>query len=105
MNYQANSFKITTICGSMQFYDEMLKAASDLTTDGYIVLMPFVSKYKGGKESDKLKEMLDKMHRAKIDLSSSITVIGWDRHMGESTKDEIEHAKFTKKDIFLYKGV
>jgi|ERR1039458_7740630 hypothetical protein len=97
-------YPVTTICGSMRFYDEMLKVAAILTADGYIVLMPFVSSYMGGKESDEQKKMLDEMHKVKIDMSQSITVVGWRVHLGESTKEEIEYAKATEKDIALWGG-
>lgn len=45
----------------------------------------------------KTKEMLDDMHKRKIDLSDEIFVINVGGYIGESTKSEIEYAKATGK--------
>lgn len=83
-------FPITTICGSMRYYDQMLKLAAQLTGDGWIVLMPYVAEYIGGRPADSKKEMLDDMHRTKISMSERIYVVG--SHIGESTSKEIFYA-------------
>lgn len=44
----------------------------------------------------KTKEMLDDMHKRKIDLANEIFVIGY---IGKSTKLEIEYAKATGKKV------
>lgn len=83
----SNRFPVVTICGSMRYYDDMLIVASELTSKGYIVLMPFVKKGEGSTDV----EMLDLMHLHKIDMSSDIYVVG--SHIGESTTAEIKYAK------------
>ena len=93
-------YKVVTICGSMRYYNLMLEVAQDLTGKGFIVLMPFVSDYIGGKEEDSVKRMLDDMHKRKIDMSSEIVVVG--SHRGESTNSEIEYAKQQRKDITIW---
>ena len=45
------------------------------------------------------KEMLDDMHKRKIDMADSIYVINVDGYIGESTRSEIENAKQTGKPI------
>ena len=47
----------------------------------------------------KTKEMLDDMHKRKIDLADEIFVINVDGYIGESTKSEIEYAKNTGKKV------
>lgn len=47
----------------------------------------------------KTKEMLDDMHKCKIDMSDDIYVINVGRYIGESTKSEIEYAKLNGKKI------
>src|SRR5688500_608420 len=89
-------FKIVTICGSMRYYQRMLTAAEILTERGYIVLMPFVSKVSTVAIS---AEELDKLHRAKIDMSESIFVVG--EHKGQSTRDEMAYAINTGKGVFV----
>lgn len=45
------------------------------------------------------KEMLDDMHKRKIDLADEIFVINVGGYIGESTKSEIEYAKATGKKV------
>ena len=47
----------------------------------------------------KTKEMLDDMHKRKIDMADSIYVINVGGYIGESTKSEIEYAKTKNKKI------
>lgn len=47
----------------------------------------------------KTKEMLDDMHKRKIDLADEIFVINVGGYIGESTKSEIEYAKATGKKV------
>jgi hypothetical protein len=86
-----DEYPVATICGSLRYFDEMIKHAQRLTRQGWIVLMPFVADYVGGAPSDNQKKMLDDMHRAKIDMSDQVYVIG--SHIGESTRGEIEYAE------------
>lgn len=92
------TFPVVTICGSMRYYEQMKEAAETLTAKGCVVLMPFVSKYAGGVEPDALKEMLDLMHKQKIDMSDAIVVIG--AHRGDSTIRETNYAYLTGKPVF-----
>lgn len=47
----------------------------------------------------KTKEMLDDMHKRKIDMADSIYVINVGGYIGESTKSEIEDAKAHDKKV------
>ncbi len=50
----------------------------------------------------KTKEMLDDMHKRKIDLADSIYVINVGGYVGESTRSEIDYAEsHGKKVIYL----
>lgn len=88
----------TTICGSMRYFDDMLKAAQTLSLDGYIVLMPFVT-FVGEAQSSEAKAMLDELHFRKIDMSSEIYVVNPGGYIGESTRNEIEYARQVGKKI------
>lgn len=46
-----------------------------------------------------MKEMLDDMHKRKIDMADSIFVINVGGYIGESTKSEIEYAKAHGKEV------
>ena len=82
---------VVTICGSMRYYGKMLQAATRLTIDGKIVLMPFVTVPLVTDEQREAKQKLDELHKRKIDLSESIVVVGL--HIGDSTSSEIAYAK------------
>jgi len=84
-------FPVVTVCGSMRYFKKMLDLASKLTTDGFIVLMPFKSIPTDEQEGNSIKEMLDEMHLTKISMSEAIFVIG--EHRGKSTTREIEYAR------------
>lgn len=94
------TFPVVTICGSMRFYNRMLKAAERLTAQGNIVLMPFVTTADTDRGHE-LKTMLDEMHRRKIDLAEMIVVVTDPdtMYIGESTNAEIQYANDNGKHI------
>jgi hypothetical protein len=97
------AYPVVTICGSMRYFDEMLTYAHGFTHDGYIVLMPFVVKQ--GQKSDpdeNIGNMLDDMHKRKIDMSDLVAIVG--SHRGESTTSEIAYAKEHDKRIIFCKA-
>lgn len=48
----------------------------------------------------KTKEMLDDMHKRKIDMADGIFVVNVGGYIGESTRSEIEYAKEHNKRVF-----
>lgn len=98
------NYKVITLCGSTKFKDEFLKAQKELTLMGYIVISVGLFGHSGDNEvwEDGIKEMLDDMHKRKIDMSDAIMVIDVDGYIGESTKKEMEYAKKQGKSIFFY---
>lgn len=50
------------------------------------------------------KEMLDDMHKRKIDMADEIFVINVGEYIGSSTRSEIEYAKATGKEIRYLEG-
>ncbi len=74
----------------MRYYDKMLEVAEKQTAHGVIILMPYVA-IAPEFQDDVIKAMLDEMHRAKIDMSDGIIVVG--KHIGESTTKEIAYAR------------
>ena len=49
--------------------------------------------------TDGTKEMLDDMHKKKIDMADEIFVINVDGYIGNSTKSEIEYAEAHNKKV------
>ena len=93
-------YNIITLCGSINFKDEFLKVQEKLVLEGNIVFTPnFFSNISKEEISLETKEMLDKMHKQKIDMSDEIYVINQGGYIGESTKLEIEYAKSKGKKV------
>ena len=72
-----------------------------LTLQGYIVISVGLFGHSGDDEvwSDGTKEMLDDMHKRKIDMADEIYVINKGGYVGTSTRSEIEYAKSKGKLI------
>lgn len=101
-------YKVITLCGSTRFKDEFMEAQKRLTLEGNIVISVGLFGHSGDHEvwgnMDKgtltaTKEMLDDMHKRKIDMADEIFVINVGGYIGESTRSEIEYAKKTGKAI------
>ena len=101
-------YKVITLCGSTKFKDEFLKAQKDLTLKGNIVISVGLFGHSGDFEVwenmdegtlTKTKEMLDDIHKRKIDMADEIFVINVNGYIGDSTKSEIEYAIKTGKKV------
>jgi hypothetical protein len=94
-------FKVITLCGSTKFKDQFLAEQKRLTLEGNIVISVGLFGHSGDNEvwTEGTKEMLDDMHKRKIDLADEIFVINVDGYIGSSTKGEIEYAITTNKPV------
>lgn len=94
-------YKVITLCGSTRFKQEFLDIQKKLTLEGNIVISVGLFGHSGDDEvwSDGTKQMLDDMHKRKIDMADEIFVINVGGYIGESTKSEIEYATKTGKVI------
>jgi|SRR5579871_562676 len=91
---------IITLCGSTRFLDEFDRINRELTLKGNVVLSVGAKAHHGfGDVSKSKKELLDRIHREKIDLSDEIFVINKNGYIGPSTSAEIRYAKKHKKRI------
>ncbi len=109
------NYKVITLCGSTRFKDEFMKAQKDLTLKGNIVISVGLFGHSGDWEVwenmdegtlTKTKEMLDDMHKRKIDMADEIFVINVGGYIGSSTKSEIEYAlKNGKKVNYLEENI
>ncbi|MBE6160364.1 MAG: hypothetical protein E7157_04905 [Lactobacillales bacterium] len=102
------NYKVITLCGSTRFKKEFMNVQKELTLKGNIVISVGLFGHSGDNEVwenmdegtlTKTKEMLDDMHKRKIDMADEIFVINVDGYIGESTKSEIEYAKKTGKKV------
>ena len=87
-------YKVITLCGSTRFKDEFIETQKRLSLQGNIVISVGLFGHSGDKEvwQDGVKEMLDDMHKRKIDMADSIYVINVGGYIGSSTRSEIEYA-------------
>ena len=102
------AYKVITLCGSTRFKDEFYKIQKDLTLKGNIVISVGLFGHSGDSEVwenmdegtlTKTKEMLDAMHKRKIDMADEIFVINVNGYIGDSTKSEIEYATKQGKKV------
>lgn len=94
-------YPVITLCGSTRFKDEFIAAQKRLTLEGNIVISVGLFGHSGDDEvfTDNVKQMLDDMHKRKIDMADEIFVINKNGYIGASTKSEIEYAKATGKKV------
>ena len=88
-------YKVITLCGSTRFKEQFLGAQKRLTLEGNIVISVGLFGHSGDDEvwAPGTKEMLDDMHKRKIDMADEIYVINVGGYIGESTRSEIEYAR------------
>lgn len=94
-------YKVITLCGSTKFKDDFLKEQKRLSLEGNIVISVGLFGHSGDSEvlNEGVKEMLDDMHKRKIDMADEIFVINKNGYIGSSTKSEIEYAIATGKAV------
>ena len=107
------NYKVITLCGSTRFKDYFMRVQKELTLKGNIVISVGLFGHSGDDEVwdgmdegtlSKTKEMLDDIHKRKIDMADEIFVINVGGYIGDSTRSEIEYAvKNGKKVNYLEK--
>lgn len=105
------NYKVVTLCGSTRFKDQFMEMQKKLTLEGYIVISVGLFGHAGDQEVwdgmdegtlSKTKEMLDDMHKRKIDMADEIYVINVGGYIGDSTRSEIQYAEEHGKPIRYY---
>ena len=99
--------KIICMCGSTRFMAEMLVWQWELTKQGYIVLSwcALPDSYFEGKDKahigdqEGVKEIIDEVHKRKIDLADEVYVVNINGYIGDSTRSEIDYAVDQKKPV------
>jgi hypothetical protein len=103
---------IICLCGSTRFTDQMLVKQWELTKNGHVVLTWCVlpeSYFKGGDKThigdqEGVKDIVDEVHKRKIDLADEVYVINIGGYIGDSTKSEIEYAIAHGKKVVYMEG-
>ena len=101
-----NGFKVITLCGSTRFKEQFLEVQKRLTLEGNIVISVGLFGHSGDSEvwNEGTKDMLDRMHLAKIDLADEIFVINVGNYIGDSTRNEIAYAKSKGRSVIFLEG-
>lgn len=108
------NYKVITLCGSTRFKDQFMEAQKRLTLEGNIVISVGLFGHAGDQEVwdgmdegtlSKTKEMLDDMHKRKIDMADEIYVINVGGYIGDSTRSEIQYAEEHGKNVRYYQDV
>ena len=94
-------YKVITLCGSTRFKDAFMEVQIRLTLEGNIVISVGLFGHSGDKEvwTEGTKEMLDDMHKRKIDMADEILVINVGGYIGSSTRSEIDYAIMKGKNV------
>ena len=94
-------YKVITLCGSTRFNEQFLETQKRLTLECNIVISVGLFGHSGDEEvwTPGTKEMLDNMHKRKIDMADAIYVINVGGYIGESTRSEIEYATKQGKTV------
>ena len=100
-SFMNGKYKVITLCGSTRFKDQFIEVQKRLTLEGNIVISVGLFGHSGDYEvwSEGTKEMLDDMHKRKIEMADEIFVINVGGYIGSSTKSEIEFARRTGKTV------
>ena len=95
------NYPVITLCGSTKFKEEFLQVQKELTLAGNIVISVGLFGHSGDNEvwNEGTKEMLDDMHKRKIDMADEIFVVNVNGYIGESTQSEIKYARQHNKQI------
>lgn len=98
---------VICLCGSTRFTEKMLIKQWELTKQGFIVLswcaLPesyFQSEdhtHVGDQEG--VKNLVDEIHKRKIDISDRVHILNYDGYIGESTRSELEYALARNKTV------
>ena len=94
-------YKVITLCGSTRFKDAFMETQKRLTLVENIVISVGLFGHSGDDEvwAPGTKEMLDNIHKRKIDMADEIFVINVGGYIGSSTRSEIEYAISTGKKV------
>ncbi|MET8787976.1 hypothetical protein [Streptomyces sp. NPDC004589] len=96
---------IVVLCGSTRHWDALAEANLYETAAGRIVLAPACDLkrshplWNDPAKADRLKQMLDDLHRKKIDLADEVLIVNPGGYIGDSTRSEIAYACSLGKPI------
>ena len=100
-----HGYPVITLCGSTRFKQEFEEVNRIMTLQGCIVISVGCFGHAGDTFTDEQKEMLDDIHKRKIDMANAIYVINKGGYIGSSTRSEIDYAKARGKRVYYLEKV
>lgn len=91
--------KVLTICGSIRFMEKILEVHEKLELQGHVVIGVVQHVRKEPYTPDE-EDLLDVIHKIKIDIADGIYVVNVDGYIGASTRSEIEYAQKHGKEVY-----
>lgn len=91
--------KVVTLCGSVRFWDKIQEMHEKLEIENEYVVIGIAPHVMERDFTEYEEDLLDELHRAKIDLSDAIFVVNVGGYIGKSTRSEIEYATEKGKEI------
>jgi len=97
----AKDYPVITLCGSVKFKDIFMEKQRELTLQGNIVISVGFFGLPDDREvlKEDIKEMLDDIHKRKIDMADIVYIINPNGYIGSSTQSEIEYAHAHGKQV------
>lgn len=104
--------KVVCFCGSTRFAETFMVERWLLEKQGIITfginILPnnyFVEGNSHGAEQEGVKEILDELHKRKIDLSDEVVILNIGGYIGESTRAELEYALQIGKPVKYFEPI
>ena len=103
----SRKYNVITLCGSTKFKDDFIEQQKKLTLQENIVISVGLFGHSGDSEAfdKKTKEMLDDMHKRKIDMADEVFIINKNGYIGKSTQSEIDYAKSVGKPVYYMEPI
>ena len=98
--------KVIAMCGSLKFMKEIIHHTERLELEGNCVLsIVYPTKEDKDDYTEHEHRLLDKLHKQKIDMSDAIFVVNVGGYIGNSTKSEIDYARYKGKEVIYLEEV
>ena len=97
--------KVVTLCGSIRFWDKIQEMHEKLELENKYAVIGVTPHVMNRNFTAEEEDILDELHRIKIDLSDAIYVINVNKYIGKSTREEIEYAKQKGKEIIYLEEI
>ena len=88
--------KVVTLCGSVRFWDKIQELYEKLELENKYAVIGITPHVMNRNFTEDEEDLLDELHRIKIDLADAIYVVNVNGYIGKSTREEIEYAKQKK---------